>query len=490
VAQFVENAPVASDFMETARSFGNYDLALSLADLLDNSISAGAFKISISVIFDGPNSALKVLDNGRGMSRPELHDAMRMASSNPKLERSKNDLGRFGLGLKTASFAQASCLTVCTKKGGILSGAEWDLDNIENWKMKVFNELELEQKIDPLETSNSFTLVIWSKLSRLLENFSMTEEDFNQLIVDACDQLSLIYHRYLNGEVTVQNEKLKISINGRLLEPQDPFLTNHPATQKLYQEEEKIGTSFIKITPYILPHFSKLRGSDSEKLAGKEGYLRNQGFYVYRNYRLIIKGTWFKIIPHGELTKLARVMVDIPNSLDEEWKITVDKSEAQIPAVVRKRLKQLTEKISLGSNKVYTKKGVKLNKSEVVSIWNEVRQKGVTRFKINRDHPFMKALLKESTGVGRYNLNNVISLVEDGLPVNDIHRALSDHPEQVQQQFTEIDPIVELARSFVNDEKTHGTNENDIKDQLSKVYPFNQFYEGLLEVFEEEGIFK
>ena len=237
MAQFVENAPVASDFMETARSFGNYDLALSLADLLDNSISAGAFKISISVIFDGPNSALKVLDNGRGMSRPELHDAMRMASRNPKFERSKNDLGRFGLGLKTASFAQASCLTVCTKKGGILSGAEWDLDNIENWKMKVFNELELEQKIDPLETSNSFTLVIWSKLSRLLENFSMTEEDFNQLIVDACDQLSLIYHRYLNGEVTVQNEKLKISINGRLLEPQDPFLTNHPATQKLYQEE-------------------------------------------------------------------------------------------------------------------------------------------------------------------------------------------------------------------------------------------------------------
>jgi len=115
VAQFIENAPVASDFMETARSFGNYDLALSLADLLDNSISAGASKISIKVIFDGPNSTLKILDNGKGMSRPELFDAMRMASRNPKLERSQNDLGRFGLGLKTASFAQASCLTVCTK---------------------------------------------------------------------------------------------------------------------------------------------------------------------------------------------------------------------------------------------------------------------------------------------------------------------------------------------------------------------------------------
>ena len=488
MAKFVENSPVASDFMETARSFGNYDLALSLADLLDNSISAGASKINISVLFDGAHSVLKILDNGKGMSPRELHEAMRMASQNPKIERSENDLGRFGLGLKTASFAQASCLTVCSRKNGILSGAEWDLENIENWKMKVFDELEVEQKIDPFKTSDTFTLVIWSNLNRLLENFSVCEEDFNQLIVDACDQLSLIYHRYLNGGVPVQKEKLQISINGRFLEPQDPFLTNHPATQKLHQEEEKIGASSIKITPYILPHFSKLRGGDSERLAGKEGYLRNQGFYVYRNYRLIIKGTWFKIIPHGELTKLARVMVDIPNSLDEEWKITVDKSEAQIPVMVRKRLKQLTEKISSGSNKVYTKKGVRLNKTEVVSIWNEVRKKGVTRFKINRDHPFIEVLLKDSRGVDRAKLYNVISLIEDGLPVNDIHRALSDNPKRVQQQFTEIDPIVELARSFITDEKARGANISEIKEQLYKVYPFNQFYEGLLDVFRTEGL--
>jgi hypothetical protein len=488
LAQFVENAPVASDFMETARSFGNYDLALSLADLLDNSISAGASKINISVLFDGAFSSLKILDNGEGMWPQELQEAMRMASQNPKNVRSKNDLGRFGLGLKTASFAQASCLTVCTRKGGVLSGAEWDLDDIENWKMKIFDEFEISQKINALNTSDTFTLVIWSKLSRLLENFSVSEDEFYQLIVDACDQLSLIYHRYLSGEVPFLTEKLEITINGRLLEPQDPFLTNHPATQKLHQEEEKIGSSSIKITPYILPHFSKLRGDDSERLAGKEGYLRNQGFYVYRNYRLIIKGTWFKIIPHGELTKLARVMVDIPNSIDEEWKITVDKSEAQIPAMVRKRLKQLTEKISQGSNKVYTKKGVRLNKTEVVSIWNEVRQKGSTRFKLNRSHPFIQALLNEKFDFDRSKLNNVISLIEDGLPINDIHRALSDNPEKVQQQFTEIEPIVELARIFINDEKARGANTDEIKMQLLKVYPFNQFYEGLLDVFEREEL--
>ena len=136
MASFVENAPVASDFMETARSFGNYDLALSLADIIDNSISADASGIEINVKFNDNETSIQILDDGNGMTAYELHEAMRMASQNPKNERSKKDLGRFGLGLKTASFAQATCLTVITKKLGVVSGAEWDLDNIENWQMK------------------------------------------------------------------------------------------------------------------------------------------------------------------------------------------------------------------------------------------------------------------------------------------------------------------------------------------------------------------
>lgn len=487
MAQFIENAPVASDFMETARSFGNYDLALSLADLVDNSISADANEIDIVVKFDQENSVIKILDNGKGMSSTELYEAMRMASQNPKNERTKNDMGRFGLGLKTASFAQASVLTVLTRKAGNLSGAEWDLDNIENWQMRVFDETEIQSQIGSIEAGPNFTLIIWSKLNRLLENFSMTEDDFNQIILDACDQLSLIYHRYLNGEVPNIDKKLKISINGRLLEPQDPFLINHPATQKLYQEEEKIGEAVIKITPYILPHFSKLRGNDSERLSGKEGYLRNQGFYVYRNFRLIIKGTWFRIIPHGELTKLARVMVDIPNSLDEEWKITVDKSEAQIPAVVRKRLKQLTEKISSSSNRVYTGKGRKLKANALVAVWDEVRAKGLTKFIINRDHPIIKLLYESIAPNDRKKYHNAVSLIEDSLPINDIHRAISDHPEKVHQSFTELEPLVRIAKDFIEIEITRGTEISKIKSKLAEIHPFSQFYEALIQVLENDG---
>ena len=484
---FVENAPIASDFMETARSFGNYDLALSLADIIDNSISANAFKIDITVEFNNRNPSIKILDNGSGMSAKELREAMRMASQNPKNERSKNDLGRFGLGLKTASFAQASCLTVITKKMGILAAAEWDLDNISNWKMKIFTEEEIGPQVAHLKSHNSFTMVIWSNLSRLTENHTMIEEDFNQLVLDACQELSLIYHRYLNGDVPTASHKLEILINGRSLEPQDPFLTDHPATQKLYQENEKIGKESITITPYILPHFSKLRSIDSEKLAGKEGYLRNQGFYIYRRYRLIIKGTWFRIIPHGELTKLARVMVDIPNSLDEEWKITVDKSEAQIPATVRRRLKQLTEKISSSSNRVYTGKGRKLKANSLVAVWDEVRTKGVTKFVINRDHPIIKMLFVATATSDRKKYYNTLSLIEDTLPINDIHRALSDCPEKVQQSYTEIEPVIKIAKDFVAIEAERGTNSADIKTKLASIYPFSQYFDTLIQVLEQDG---
>ena len=487
MASFVENAPVASDFMETARSFGNYDLALSLADIIDNSISADASGIEINVEFDDNESSIQILDDGDGMTAYELHEAMRMASQNPKNERSKKDLGRFGLGLKTASFAQATCLTVITKKLGVVSGAEWDLDNIENWQMKVFDTEEILPKVQALKNQKSFTLVIWSKLSRLLEGYTIVEADFNQIIMDSCTELGLIFHRYLSGDIPDETKKIDIFLNGQTIQPQNPFLTDHPATQKLHQETEHIGGSSIKITPYILPHFSKLRPMDSEKLAGKEGYLRNQGFYVYRRYRLIIKGTWFRIIPHGELTKLARVMVDIPNSLDEEWKITVDKSEAQIPASVRKRLKQLTEKISLSSNKVYTGKGRKLNSSNIVAVWNEMRTKSLTKFVINRNHPIIKSFLDNADVANVKRYQNALSLIEDGLPINDIHRAISDHPEKVHQSYTDIEPILNIARDLIASEKERGTNISDIKLQLARVYPFNQFYDGLIEALEQEG---
>ena len=132
-------------------------------------------------------------------------------------------------------------------------------------------------------------------------------------------------------------------LNGQPVEPYDPFHVHHNATQALPSETLTVGGRKIIIRPYVLPHYSKLRATDHDRLAGEEGFLKNQGFYVYRNHRLIIRGTWFRLVKYGELAQLVRVSVDIPNSLDDLWKITVDKSDAQLPAVLRKRLGQIVD---------------------------------------------------------------------------------------------------------------------------------------------------
>ena len=127
--------------------------------------------------------------------------------------------------------------------------------------------------------------------------------------------------------------------------------------------------SEIVFQDFILPHFSKLSAQEKTILGGDEGMVRNQGFYVYRNKRLIIYGTWFRLIPHGELSQLARVRIDLPNSLDAEWKISIDKSDVQMPVVIKKRLREVISKFSRKSIGVHRHKGIDLNKMGREPVW-------------------------------------------------------------------------------------------------------------------------
>ena len=126
MAEYVSNPPDAAALMTSARSFGNYDLAGAIADLIDNSIKANAGRVDLSCIFSGGDPEIRVLDDGTGMSKEELQAAMRPASSNPLEERLPGDLGRFGWGLKSASFSQCRRLIVVTRRDDALSGAVWD----------------------------------------------------------------------------------------------------------------------------------------------------------------------------------------------------------------------------------------------------------------------------------------------------------------------------------------------------------------------------
>ena len=342
MGKIINNPPEAASIMEASRSFGNYDLPSALADLIDNSITANCNTIKITCKWNDGKPSIRIKDDGDGMSPEELIQAMKPASKNPLNDRDPNDMGRFGLGLKTASFSQARSLTVLTRKTDIV-GAKWDLDDINDWKMYLFEGNELE-KFSPefFAETESGTEVIWGKTDRLTEEGEMNENGFNECIRAAKEELSKTFHRLIKPEST-KLKKIKVSINNLELDPIDPFLLHKSATQKLPTKNFRGKNGNVVLKPYIMPHHDKLTPEEQKQLGGLDGYIKNQGFYVYRNNRLILYGTWFKLFPYGSLSKLVRISVDIPNSLDNEWKITVDKSEVQIPSKWKSQLKELVK---------------------------------------------------------------------------------------------------------------------------------------------------
>ena len=424
--------------MATARSFGNYDLAAALADLIDNSIRAEAKKITIAFEPEEGDVIVRIRDDGKGMLKDELIKAMRPASANPEDPRDASDLGRFGWGLKSASLSQARVLTVVSWTAAGCTSARWDIDDLENWSMELESGEKAKDYLRSPQKSRSGTEIIWSHSDRLLdtEHTANLDEQLNDKIRHAQRQLSLIFHRYLSGEART---KFSIEVQGVALKPIDPFMSQHPATQTIDEEFIKLRSQeTITVKPYIVPHFSKLTTEEKDILGGDEGLVRNQGFYVYRNKRLIIYGTWFRLVPHGELSQLTRVRIDLPNTLDKDWKITLDKSDAQLPVVLRVRLRDLIRKFSKRSTNANKKKGTALTINKQEPVWKRIALNGRIKYQINRDHPMIWEMIAESEDTSI--IRQAISLIESFIPIESL---IKDRESQNLDQVQAItDPEV------------------------------------------------
>jgi hypothetical protein len=445
------NPPDAAALMTTARSFGNYDLAGALADLIDNSITAESKNIDIicSYLDDG-NCEVRIRDDGKGMNEARLRAAMRPASSNPASERSPDDLGRFGWGLKSASFSQAKILTVISWTNDLASGAGWNLDNIDNFAMSVYDHHDAIALLKTSFTTKSGTELIWSNCDRLSENGTLSRTQFNALVVQARQKLSLIFHRYLAGEPR-KFRPIRISLNNTPLEEIDPFCRSNLATRcfdpEIIELRNNNHNSKITMQAFTLPHYSKLSENDYEKFGGEEGYIRNQGFYVYRNRRLIIWGTWFQLAKHGELSKLVRIQVDIPNTLDDMWKITVDKSDAQLPTALKKRMKVLIEAFRISSSNTFRSKGAKIDRNGKGKVWERTVRNQMIRYRINRDHPLVVSTFEGFSKEDKSKILSLLELVESEIPVESINFEVGANPHAVQQR----DVSRETFASFVQD---------------------------------------
>ncbi len=470
--RFVNNPPDAAALMMSARSFGNYDLAGALADLIDNSIKAKAKTVRLLCLFNDGDPEIRVIDDGHGMSEDELQKAMRPASTNPCEERRADDLGRFGWGLKSASFSQCRCLTVYTRRKGSYAGAAWDLDNLDNWKMAICSDEEVRSSCSEHILNKDGTEVVWSNCDRLSEGKSLNQAQFNELIIHARNRLALIYHRYICGEV--RGKKLSIELNGIPVPEYDPFHRHHEATMQLECENLKMpGRKKITVQPYVLPHYSKLKPADLDKLSGDEGLLKNQGFYVYRNHRLIIFGTWFRLVRHGELSQLVRVSVDIPNSLDEIWKITVDKSDAQLPAVLRVRLKQIVDGLKRRSAKVFRSKGGKIHDSGKVSVWKRYVKNSEIRYEINRTHPMVASLYAGASDDMHTKLESVLKMIEREFPVMNFGQDIACGTDSINQSVASPDEFnAFLAAALPGLLSDSNGKINIMVDRIRHVEPF------------------
>ena len=444
----VFNPPDASALMTSARSFGNYDLARALADLLDNSITAGATSIEISCKYGAGNPEVRVRDNGGGMSPDELRMAMRPASVNPDEERSADDLGRFGWGMKSASFSQCKRLTVVSKKGGAYTAASWDLEDIDGWSMSTYSGHEAEGLLEDSVPGLSGTELIWQDCDRLSEGGSLSEGQFTEIVAHARRRLSLVFHRFVGG--TAGTRKIAIALNGTPLDALDPFHSKHAATQIFPAETFHVADGVqVTMKAYTLPHYSKLEQDEYETLGGEEGYVKNQGFYVYRNNRLIIYGTWFRLAKHGELSKLVRISIDIPNSLDSMWKVTIDKSDVQLPSRLRERMKNLVDGFRERSTRVFRGKGGRIGDARTTSVWERYAKNHEIEYRLNRSHPVLKALSDTLEPEARNRLVQVLKLIEQQLPIDAVFNDASANPQKLTQTSTDPDRFRELLRATI-----------------------------------------
>ena len=464
--------PRASALLESMRDVG-YSLQTAVADIIDNSLTACAKRIELLSNIECDNPAIGILDDGIGMTERELLEAMRPGTFGPLEEREYSDLGRFGLGLKISSISQCRRLTVVTKRDGHTSSAVWDLDLVAeegDWYIEIPSDITNVPWFDDLFENG--TLVVWEKLDRLLEDSSeLSKQGLVRQIADTASHIEFVFHRFISGRVP-KRKRVYFFLNGRQLEPFDPFHSNHSATQHDPCEIFRFKGEKIRIQAYTLPHHSKVTNSEWEKYGRSEGYVKNQGFYLYRNHRLIIHGTWFGLARQSELTKLSRVQIDISNRLDAFWKIDVKKSSAQLPQAVRKRLKQIIERIIGTSKRVYIEKGTKLATTSSLPVWERIQDKGQIRYGLSVEHPAIKYFIKNLNPANLQEFVNLLELIASTLPVDSLFADFGGAPDSVDQKVHDPEKFAGLVKLTYFGLRESGISCSDAKTMMNVAEPF------------------
>lgn len=446
--------PSAARLLESMRDIG-YSFESALADIVDNSISAGASRIEIANdVHPEVGPYLAVLDDGRGMSPGELTRAMQHGSRSPREVRELGDLGRFGLGMKTASFSQCRRLTVVSRKDGELAARSWDLDLVldkDEWILRLLDEDEISRLPLVSRLGSSGTLVLWQKLDRLDALGDHPDHIYaalNQMFGSARSHLALTFHRFIAPDPDDPPGEVVMLINGANVEAADPF-ARHMAPHSDAHEIEilRMGAADIKVQGFTLPHHQRLTVDQLHAMELGSSLIETQGLYVYRARRLVSAGSWLGMARRAELTKLLRVRVDVPTSLDSEWSIDVRKSRMRIPSAAKTRLRPLVQKMTESARRPYTYRGTRQAAASGLSLWDRVEERGKLRYEIRRDHPLIEDL-QRATGT-RASVDAVLLAIESTLPLESLFSDVASAPHSLQQGEMDVRELQQLLAAFV-----------------------------------------
>lgn len=415
--------------MESMRSVG-YDLNTAVADIIDNSIAADARNIDIYYHDYGEEPFIAIIDDGNGMDRDTAIRAMQLAGNNTAAERSAQDLGRFGLGLKTASLSQGRSLTLVSLQQGTMVAFQWDLDRLAQSKTWALEELSTSEVVssapqkvrDALPTRHG-TCVLWRNLDRLNSIFGKTVADLDKAMSDLADYLALVFHRYLHPYHDDPVAQIRIRINDAAVPRRDPFLVDNPAVQKA--PPQLIERTDAVLYGYTLPYQNRLTDEDRSLLglAEERGktLFDTQGFYIYRAYRLITWGGWYRMMARSEINKLCRVRIDIPNTLDAQWALDIKKSTATPPKLVRDSMRRFAKSLAKPSRRVQQFRGRKTNKDPHAQMWALIQDRNNEfRYEVNQDNPYIEAFAETLTGKQRLSFMRMLESLASTLPYDDM----------------------------------------------------------------------
>ncbi len=467
--------PNPFSMLNSMRAIG-YSFPTAVADIVDNSIAAGATRIDIRTsVSKHEEIYFAVLDNGCGMCEDELILAMQIGSRSPECSRSRKDLGRFGLGLKTASLSQCRTLTVISFKESSVSAASWNLNLIENtsdWSLEIFDEKEIKHQtlLEELKKNGSGTAVIWEDFDRL----GAVEKDklfdvLKEKLQDTREHLSLVFHRFLSQEDKFS--PITISINGNPLIPKDPFL-----------KSDDIGSVFtgtilfpikgikecVRVTSYTLPPQDKMTAQHQKKLgvAGR-GLQEDQGFYIYRERRLIFWGGWFGLKPIEQSSKLSRVQVDIPNLFDKLWQLDVKKSSAIPPKEIRQELKKRLEEFIKRSKIAQTSASGTVFKKE--ELWLKQKKGNEFFVRINFESALLKKIFENTDLDNAKRLKHYLKRLQKALPIDWITAQYAT--DYCPEKDSEKDVLeMEIFDQIILLSSRKGYREEDIIGKIKELY--------------------